>query len=121
MEQRCARATRRSRPLPSGLSRQLRGFRPTAIILCSRPGWLRLWRRAGATARQVLVAAAAQSWDVPVEECRAERGSVVHTASGKRLGYGALAGTASVTKAPSALIDLKDPQSFQLIGTSPPR
>src|SRR5262249_5393390 len=80
-----------------------------------------LLRGAGATARQVLMAAAAQTWGVAVDECRAERGSVVHTASGKRLGYGALAGAASVTKPPSALIGLKDPQPFQLIGTSPPR
>jgi isoquinoline 1-oxidoreductase beta subunit len=78
-------------------------------------------RGAGATARQILVAAAAQTWGVPPEECRAEKGSVVHGATGKRLGYGKLAGLASVTKPPSAVAHLKDPKDFRLIGTSVPR
>lgn len=48
-------------------------------------------RRAGATARIMLVAAAAQTWRVDPTSCRARRGVVVHTASGRKLSYGALA------------------------------
>src|SRR5713226_8152318 len=48
-------------------------------------------RRAGATARTMLIAAAAEQWSVDPASCRAERGAVVHSASGRRLGYGELA------------------------------
>jgi len=49
------------------------------------------FRRAGAVAREALVAAAAATWGVAPGSCRAERGEVVHAASGRRLAYGALA------------------------------
>jgi isoquinoline 1-oxidoreductase beta subunit len=78
-------------------------------------------REAASMARQVLVAAAAQAWGVDWQECRAEQGTVVHPPSGKRLKYGELAGLASVTKSPSALVHLKDAKDFKLIGTSVPR
>src|SRR5207245_1701684 len=47
-------------------------------------------RRAGAAARTLLVAVAAQAWKVDAASCRAERGEVVHGATGRKLGYGAL-------------------------------
>jgi isoquinoline 1-oxidoreductase beta subunit len=78
-------------------------------------------RRAGATARDILIAAAAQTWGVAPAECHAEQGAVVHTASDRRLGYGELVGVAQGLKPPSALSKLKDPKDFRLIGTSVPR
>ena len=74
-------------------------------------------RRAGATARALLVAAAAQEWKVPAAECRTENSAVVHGPSGKRAGYGELAATAATLPVP-AEVPLKDPQHFRLIGKS---
>ena len=53
------------------------------------------WRKAGATARAMLIAAAAKTWSVPESECVAENHFVNHTPSGKKLGYGELAATAA--------------------------
>ncbi|GAB3538559.1 xanthine dehydrogenase family protein molybdopterin-binding subunit [Noviherbaspirillum agri] len=75
-------------------------------------------REAGATARAMLVAAAAKEWNVPASECTTANGSVLH-ASGKRAAYGQLAAKA-IDSAPDA-IRLKDPKDFKLIGTSQPR
>jgi isoquinoline 1-oxidoreductase subunit beta len=75
-------------------------------------------RRAGATARTMLVAAAAQTWKVDPASCRARRGAVVHAASGRKLSYGALAEKAARLPVPAAAdVPLKDPKDFQLIGT----
>ena len=71
-------------------------------------------RKAGAAAREMLVAAAAQSWAVDSSECRTEKGAVVHL-SGKRLSYGKLVEAASrqpVPKEPK----LKDASQFKIIG-----
>jgi isoquinoline 1-oxidoreductase beta subunit len=56
-------------------------------------------RRAGATARIMLVSAAAQTWGVDANACRAERGTVVHAATGRKLSYGALAEKAARCRA----------------------
>lgn len=71
-------------------------------------------RTAGATARALLIAAAAEEWNVPAGECRTEPGFVVHP-NGKRLGYGALANRAAHLT-PPAKVALKDPKDFRLIG-----
>jgi isoquinoline 1-oxidoreductase beta subunit len=71
-------------------------------------------RRAGAAAREMLLAAAAARWAVPVGECRAEKGRVVHS-SGKSLSFGDLAAAAArlpVPKEPA----LKDTKDFTLVG-----
>jgi isoquinoline 1-oxidoreductase beta subunit len=73
-------------------------------------------RRAGATARTMLVAAAAQGWKVDPATCTAERGEVVHHASGRRIGYGQLVSAASRLAVP-AKVQLKDSARFTLIGT----
>ncbi len=73
-------------------------------------------RRAGATARSMLVAAAAQSWNVDVASCRAEKGVVTHTPTGRKLGYGALVDRAAKLPVPTE-VTLKDPKEFKLIGT----
>jgi CO/xanthine dehydrogenase Mo-binding subunit len=73
-------------------------------------------RRAGATARTMLVAAAAQTWKVDPASCRAARGTVIHSPSGRKLSYGALADTAAKIPVPTQ-VALKDPKDFKLIGT----
>jgi isoquinoline 1-oxidoreductase beta subunit len=76
--------------------------------------WMRL-RKAGATARWLLINAAAQKWAVPVEECTADTGSVFHKPSGKKIGYGDLATAASAIEVPKE-VPLKDRKDFKLIG-----
>jgi len=73
-------------------------------------------RTAGATAREMLVTAAAQTWNVPPTECTAEEGSVVHKPSGRKLDYGKLASKAATLEVPSKPT-LKDPKDFKFIGT----
>ncbi len=73
-------------------------------------------RRAGATARSMLVAAAAQSWNVDVASCRAEKGVVTHTPTARKLAYGALVDRAAKLPVPTQ-VTLKDPKNFTLIGT----
>lgn len=79
-----------------------------------RDGWVPL-RKAGAAAREMLVAAAAARWGVVAGTCRAQRGRVLHPASGKSVSYGALVDGASRLPVP------QDPQltkrsEFRLIG-----
>jgi isoquinoline 1-oxidoreductase beta subunit len=76
--------------------------------------WKRL-RTAGATARQLLVNVAANRWKVQETECVAEKGFVLHKASGRKLGYGELAAEAATLSAPKE-VKLKDPKDFKLIG-----
>ncbi|MEZ4885664.1 MAG: xanthine dehydrogenase family protein molybdopterin-binding subunit [Chitinophagales bacterium] len=83
-----------------------------------RQGWESL-RKAGATARQMLVETAAKQWEVPASECTTENGTVHHTSSNKSIGYGELAATASVMEAPTDAT-LKDPKDFKIIGHSHP-
>src|SRR5690606_21454382 len=74
-------------------------------------------RRAGATARAVLVSAAAQTWRVPASEVTTANGFALHAASGRPLGYGGPAGTAAALPAPDpASVTLKDPRQFKLLG-----
>jgi isoquinoline 1-oxidoreductase beta subunit len=74
------------------------------------------FRRAGATARVMLLAAAAQTWKVDSASCRAEKGHVIHPKSGRRLPYGALVAKAATLPIPDQ-VPLKDPKEFSLIGT----
>ena len=75
--------------------------------------WQR-YRQAGATARVMLMAAAAESWSVPVGEIKAENGTVSH-ASGKSARYGALAAKAASGPVPSN-VGLKEPKDWKYIG-----
>jgi isoquinoline 1-oxidoreductase beta subunit len=72
-------------------------------------------RKAGATARQMLIGAAAQKWGVDASECHAENGAVVHTASKRRLTYGSLAVAASQIPPPTD-VKLKDSSQFKIVG-----
>jgi isoquinoline 1-oxidoreductase beta subunit len=70
----------------------------------------------GATARTMLVEAAAQTWGVPAAECRAENAAVVHT-SGKKIGYGQLVAKAATLPVPAKeSVVLKDPKDYKLLG-----
>ena len=73
-------------------------------------------RKAGAAARELLVAAAAQTWGVEKAECRAERGAVVHARSKRRLSYGKLVTKAATLGAPPD-VPLKDPKDWKILGT----
>jgi isoquinoline 1-oxidoreductase beta subunit len=77
-------------------------------------------RRAGATARAMLVAAAAEQWAVPAEGITVARGVVSHAASKRRASFGELAERAGKLK-PPAEVKLKAPGQFQLIGKRVPR
>ncbi len=72
-------------------------------------------RKAAATAREMLVSAAADQWKVDPQTCRAERSNVVHTPSGRKLSFGELAPSAARLAAP-AKPRLKDAKDFHLVG-----
>lgn len=77
-----------------------------------------LWeplRKAGAAAREMLTETAAKKWGVPVEECDALDGNIVHKPTGKTLSFGELADEASKLEVPKNP-KLKDPKDFKIIG-----
>ncbi|BDA82805.1 aldehyde oxidase [Aureimonas sp. SA4125] len=77
-------------------------------------------RKAGATARAMLVAAAAKEWGVPAAEITVSKGRIAHAASGKESGFGALANKAAQETPPAEPV-LKDPKDFVLIGKELPK
>lgn len=81
-----------------------------------RQGWTPL-RTAGATARAMLVAAAAQSWNVPANEITTSAGILEHKASGKKAHYGEMASLAATLEIPEE-VELKDISDFKIIGKS---
>src|SRR5262245_32903411 len=72
-------------------------------------------QQAGASARARLIAAAAQQWGVPASECKADNGTVVHTASGRKVNYGAVAAAAANIKL-DAEPAIKKPEQYTLLG-----
>jgi isoquinoline 1-oxidoreductase beta subunit len=74
-------------------------------------------RKAGATARVLLINAAAQQWQVDPATCHAQAGQVIHAASNRSVGYGQLVDAAAKLPAPQN-VTLKDPKDFRIIGTS---
>ncbi|MCX8254713.1 Isoquinoline 1-oxidoreductase, beta subunit [Beijerinckiaceae bacterium RH AL1] len=84
-----------------------------------RGDWERL-RKAGATARAMLVAAAAAKWQVDPQSCTVARGVVSHQASGRSLKYGEVASDAAKLPVPTD-VKLKDPAQFKLLGTNAKR
>lgn len=81
-----------------------------------RIGWTAL-RTAGATARQLLISAAAQTWEVPANEITTDAGSLYHGESGKKAHYGEMASHAATLPVPEE-VQLKEISDFKLIGHS---
>ncbi len=78
-----------------------------------RQGWESL-RMAGATARRMLMEAAAKQWNVPLAELTTEEGVIKH--GDKTIGYGEIAAAAATVTVPEE-VELKDPKDFKIIGT----
>ncbi len=74
-------------------------------------------REGGALARQLLLAAAAQRWQVPIDECQAQNSIITHGPSGRTVPFGDVAELASTLPAP-ATVTLKQPKEWQVIGRS---
>jgi len=72
-------------------------------------------RKAGATAREMLVAAAAKQWNVPASECTAQNSFITHGPSKRRVSFGKVAEAAAKLDAPKE-VKLKDPKEWKLIG-----
>jgi isoquinoline 1-oxidoreductase beta subunit len=81
-----------------------------------RGSWETL-RQAGATAREMLITAAAQNWHVDRATCRAENGEVIHPPSGRRAMYGQLVENAAKLPVPTE-VSLKAPKDFRFLGKS---
>lgn len=97
-------------PLDTKYNRQVAGGSQSI-----RQGWKSL-RTAGATARQMLVDAAAKSWNVDPNKCTTEGGMVIGP-EGQKEGYGALASLASKEEVPAPeSVKLKDVSTFKIIG-----
>jgi isoquinoline 1-oxidoreductase beta subunit len=90
------------------------GLQGTGGSTSIRSSWGPL-TKAGAAAREMLVAAAAQQWYVEPSACHVENGAVVHSATNKRLGYGALVEQAAKLAVPASPA-LKDPKNYHYVG-----
>jgi len=77
-------------------------------------------RKVGAAAREMLRTAASKQWNVPIEECKADNGKILHQPTGRFLGYGDLVAAASKLEVPTNP-PLKDPKDFKILGKSMPR
>jgi isoquinoline 1-oxidoreductase beta subunit len=93
----------------------LLGVQATGNSNAMRGAWKPL-REAGATARMMLVAAAAKRWGVDAKSCRAQDGEVIHVPTDRRLKYGEVVAEAANIPVPEN-VTLKSPGDFRLIGT----
>ncbi|ULC60205.1 molybdopterin-dependent oxidoreductase [Flaviramulus sp. BrNp1-15] len=92
------------------------GFQFTGGSQGIRSRWEPL-RMAGATAKHMLKKAAANAWEVPLEEITTENGILKHNTSGKSAGYGEMASAASTIEIPEE-VELKNIKDFNIIGKS---
>lgn len=101
-------------PVSAAFNNPAFGMQATGGSTTVRGHW-EVMRKAGATARAMLVAAAAEQWKVPAGECSTADSHVMHKGSGKKLSYGQLVGAASQQKPPEK-VALKDPKEFKILG-----
>jgi isoquinoline 1-oxidoreductase beta subunit len=90
------------------------GRQSTGGSTSTRGSWDAL-RKAGATARAMLIAAAAAAWRVPAGELTTEPGAVVHAATGRRATFGKLAAAAAALPVPDG-VPLRAPAAYRIIG-----
>jgi len=102
-------------PAHEAYTNALLGRQATGGSTAIRAAW-RPVREAGAAAKEMLLAAAAEKWGVSPGDCRAEEQTVVHEDSGGRATFGELAAAAAQQPVPEAVF-LKEPGSFRLLGT----
>lgn len=95
------------------------GYQSTGGSSSIRKGWATL-RAAGASAREMLISAAASQWGVARADCFAAHSQVVHRATDRRLGFGQLALAAAALPLP-AKVSLKTPDQYRILGTAIPR
>jgi isoquinoline 1-oxidoreductase beta subunit len=103
-----------SAPVDAAYNHPSFGIQMTGGSTSTASEWERL-RKAGASARIMLIAAAAKNWNVEPQSLRAENGFVIHASSKRRASFGSLADTAA-TLTPPKDVPLKDPKDFKLIG-----
>jgi isoquinoline 1-oxidoreductase beta subunit len=103
-----------SAPVAPEYNHSVYGIQMTGGSTSTWSEWDRV-RKAGAAARQMLLAAAAETWSVSVDTCRTESNEVFHGDSGRKLSYGELAEKASLLTPPQNP-PLKDPKAFKLVG-----
>ncbi len=106
-------------PADMAYANPLMGRQATGGSTAVRGFWSHL-RKAGAVAREMLVQAAAQQWQVDAADCRAAAGAVLHEESGRTLRFGALADAAAKLPVPTDVF-LKEPEEFVLLGKPMPR
>ncbi|MBV8651789.1 MAG: xanthine dehydrogenase family protein molybdopterin-binding subunit, partial [Alphaproteobacteria bacterium] len=97
----------------------LGGVQATGNSNAVRASWQPL-RRAGATARAMLLTAAARRWSVDPQSCRAQSGEIHHASTNRQIKYGELAADAARLPVPDQ-VALKQPGDFKLIGTAAKR
>jgi isoquinoline 1-oxidoreductase beta subunit len=106
----------RVRVVQAEADREKYGWQVAGGSLSISLSWMPL-RRAGAVARDLLMRAAAEQWEVDRRTCYTEVGKVVHGPSGRELSYGELAAAASRLEPPDPeTVGLKDPEEFRIIG-----
>ncbi|HJX18149.1 MAG TPA: xanthine dehydrogenase family protein molybdopterin-binding subunit [Acidiferrobacterales bacterium] len=106
-------------PADKAYTNPLIGMQLTGGSTAVRAFWTPL-RQAGAAARDLLIRAAAQTWEVQEDQCRAENGVVLHQTGNLKASYGVLAAKAATLPVPSEVF-LKEPGEFKLIGKSTAR
>ncbi|MEF8792217.1 xanthine dehydrogenase family protein molybdopterin-binding subunit [Thiohalorhabdus sp.] len=103
-------------PADSAYTNSLLGRQATGGSTAIRNAWRPL-REAGATAKEMLVAAAADRWGVEAQECEVADQVVSHPGSGRSATFGDLAAAAAGRPVPEAVF-LKEPRNFRLLGTA---
>jgi isoquinoline 1-oxidoreductase beta subunit len=105
-----------SAPVDPAYNHPLFGIQMTGGSTSTASEWER-FRKAGATARVMLIAAAAQTWNVDPSSLKAEKSFVIHASRGRRASFGSLADAAAKLQPPKD-VALKDPKDYKIIGKS---